>query len=505
MSLANRNSLEPWMPDSIKYYAHQVDGIRKMAEMRSVLLADEMGLGKTLQTLTVFAIDVKRRYTQPGGEAIYGETLLVVCPASLTRNWLEEIGKFSTFHAEVLVGRNKEIRSKQLAEFNNRPGPKILIINYEKLIIHTDEIDVMRFHMVAFDEGHRMKNMQSKTSKACLKISVTRSIVLTGSPLLNQVDELYPLLERIAPGEWGSYYKFVQRYCVWGGYQGKKIIGPKNTEELQFRLSSVMVRRLKKDVLDLPEVQYINRYADLAPRQRTLYRQVVEDLKLDNPDGTVTDMNNALTKFLKLKQICGTTATVADDDHSEKLDIAVDDAKLIMSSGHRVVAFTQFRGVLEAYERRLRHAPMPTIKTYPVYVLHGDVPMEPDGKHPSDPNKKWSRQEIIHQWATAEEPGIIIAMYQVAGVGLNMTAASHGQLLDKLFVPALNQQAVDRMHRIGASTTQPVQIFQYLCKGTVEDRVEKILRTKKKIFDMVVEESRMTRALMQELLSEEVQ
>lgn len=503
MSLANRNSLAPWMPDSIQYYSHQVDGIRRMADMRSVLLADEMGLGKTLQTLTVFAIDVKRRYTEYGGESIYGETLLIICPASLQRNWLEEIEKFTTFRAEILSG-NKVQRLQQMEAFRLITGPKILIANYEKLVIHQRELDAMRFHMIAFDEGHRMKNMKSKTSKACLAVSSSRSIVLTGSPLLNQVNELYAILERITPGQWGSYYKFVQRYCVFGGYEGRQIVGPKNTQELNTRLQAVMIRRLKKDVLDLPDVQYIDRIAELHPRQRTLYRQVVEEMRLDNPDGTISDVENALTKFLRLKQICGTTATVADDDHSDKLDIATEDAKLLLSSGHRVIAFTQFRGVLEAYKRRMEHSPVKS-ESYPVYVLHGDVPQEPDGRVASDPNKKWSRQEIIHQWEQNPKPGIIIAMYQVAGVGLNMTAARHGQLLDKLFVPALNQQAVDRMHRIGASTTQPVQIFQYLCKNTVENRVETILRTKKRIFDTVVEETSFTRQLMQELLKEEVQ
>lgn len=304
----------------------------------------------------------------------------------------------------------------------------------------------------------------------------------------------------------GNYvaWGLASKNCVYGGYEGRQIVGPKNTQELQNRLSAVMIRRLKKDVLDLPEVQYINRFADLHPKQRALYKQVVEEMRMENADGTMVDVQNALTKFLRLKQICGTTATVTNEDHSDKLDMAVEDAKLIMDSGHRVVAFTQFRGVLDAYRKRLETSTLPTISAYPVFVLHGDVPQEPDGRDPNDPKKKWSRQEIIHQWETSTKPGIIVAMYQVAGVGLNMTAARHGQQLDKLFVPALNQQAVDRMHRIGASNTQPVQIYQYLCAKTVEDRVEAILRTKTKIFDAVVEETSWTKKLVEELLKEEL-
>lgn len=493
---ANRGSLEPWLLDEINFYQHQVDGVRQLSAMRSALLADEMGLGKSLQTLAVFCLDIKR------GK---GETMIVVCPASLKANWLEETQKFTRVYAAVLTNKGgPKGREKQIAEFAERTGPKILIVNYEQVAPHIESLNRIRFHLVAFDEAHMLKNPKTRRTQAAMKLMTTRSLLLTGSPLLNNVNELYTLLNRISPGEWGSYHGFLHRYAVYGGFENKSIVGVKNEKELNVRLAAVMVRRLKADVLDLPEVQYIRKFVDLHPRQRTLYREVHEDFKLTDAHGKVDDVENTLTRFLRLKQICGTTAAVpnACDDHSLKLDMAADDARQILDSGHRVVAFTQFRGVLSAYHRRMYGVGV-TANRYPIYILNGDIPSEPDGRDPSDPKKKWSRQEIVHAWANNPKPGLLIATFAVAGVGLNMTAARYGQFLDKLYVPALNQQAVDRMHRIGASSSQPVQILEYLCKGTVEERVEKILTGKKKVFGRLVEGSALTSKMIQQLLDED--
>lgn len=491
MSLHNRQSLEPWVPDSIKYYEHQTEGVRRMARMRSVLLGDDMGLGKSIQTLTVFAVDVKR------GQS---ETMLIVCPASLKINWEEEVAKFTSFPFVTLPGGQPKKRAQLIQDFAAMTGPKIMIINYEQIEPHLADLNRIHFDIAAFDEAHYLKNFKSKRTVAAQKLLSRRSLLLTGSPLLNHVNELWPLLDRISPGEWGTYYGFTRRYCVYGGFEDRQIVGVKNEKELTARLQSVMIRRLKSEVLDLPPVQYVQRMVGLHPRQRSLYNQVVGEMKLDVSASETVEIDNVLTKFLRLKQICGTTSSVTEDaaDHSEKLDVATEDAVQIIGQGHRIVAFTQFRSVQAAYAARMAKA------GHEVYLLNGDVPSDPDGRAPSDPAKKWSRQEVVRAWATSPKPGIIIAMFQVAGVGLNMTEARHGQFLDKQFVPALNQQAVDRMHRIGASEIESVQVIEYICKDTVEERVEKILGAKRAVFSKIVEKDAWTSRLMAEALEEEM-
>ena len=470
-----RKSLEPWIKDDVEYYPHQVEGVRELSGRKSFLLADDMGLGKSMQALTIFAVDVKRGWS---------ETAIVICPTTLKGNWADEIEKFSRFPYVVVEG-NPNQRMRQILEFAGISGPKILVVNYEQVIAHKDVLESFRFDAAIFDEAHFMKNPTAKRTEACMELYSRRSFMLTGTPMLNHVNELWTVLNRIGAYDKG-YYKFINRYAVFGGYKNKQVVGVKNESELTELLNNFMLRRVKKDVLNLPEVQMIERRIDLAPEQRKLYDQVLNDLRLerfdrDDPD----DIENALTKFLRLKQICGTTMPFSGQDVSSKLDLAVSDDTELLENGHRLVVFTQFRDVQACYSKRIAE----TIGA-PVWELHGDIP-------------KPHRQPTVKEWAQTQEPGVLVCMIQVAGIGLNMTAARHGSFLDKLFVPGLNQQAIDRLHRIGASETQPVQIREYLARNTIENRVNQILRTKKKIFGEIVETDPQWKAKLLRLLMEE--
>jgi len=447
--------------DEVEYYPHQIEGIRKLARMKSFLLGDDMGLGKSLQALTVFAIDVVRGWC---------ETCIVVAPVTLKANWSDEIEKFTRIPFVLLDGTPKK-RREQLLEFRQMKGPRILIVNYEQVVSHAAELKAVAFDVAIFDEAHYLKNPGAKRTKACLELYSKRSFLLTGTPMLNHVNELWSILHRIDPLAYPRYGRFVNRYCVFGGYKDKQIVGVKNEAELNERLQRVMLRRLKKDVLDLPEVQIIERRVDLSKEQKKIYDSVINEMKLPRSDAEPDEIENALTKFLRLKQICGTTLPFTGEDHSSKLDLACEDDLELILNGHRVVVFTQFRSVLDAYTERMSKSDIP------IFQLHGDVPQS-------------ERQGVVKIWGSTKEPGVIVCMLQVAGVGLNMTQARHASFLDKLFVPGLNQQAIDRLHRIGASATQPVQVREYLCRNTIESRVNQILRTKSKLFGEVVEVDR---------------
>lgn len=476
--VAARKSLEPWILDSVVYYEHQIDGIRALAKRKNFLLADDMGLGKSLQAITVFGVDVIRGWAT---------TALVVAPPTLKSNWWDEFSKFTRIPCFVLEGPPVK-RNKQLEEFAKAEGPRVLVVNYEQVAIHQSQLQAQSFDVGIFDEAHYLKNPKSKRTKSCMALRFNRVFLLTGTPMLNQVNELWTLLHMISPREFPKYWTFVNRYCVFGGWEGKQIIGVKNQKELTEKLQSYMIRRLKKDVLDLPEIQIVERRVDLTPEQRKIYNEVKDEMRLNRHDtDTPDDIENALTKFLRLKQICGTTHAFTGEDHSSKLDLAVDDAIELLSNGHKIVVFTQFREVLERFCVRLDKA----APQFDIWELHGGI-KQPD------------RQPTIKEWGSAEKPGAVVCMLQVAGVGLNMTASSHLLMLDELFVPGLNQQAMDRLHRIGASTTQPIQVLKYICRNTVENRVQQILRTKKDIFDNVVEtDTSWKKKLLQALLEED--
>ena len=253
-----RKSLEPYIKDDVQYYPHQVDGIRALAKQRNFLLADDMGLGKSIQALTVFAIDVKRGWA---------ETCLVVAPVTLKGNWADEIEKFTRMPAITLNGTPAQ-RRKQLNEWKMIKGPKILIVNYEQVNTHKDDLAAVMFDVAIFDEAHYLKNPKAQRTKACLELYANRKFMLTGTPMLNHVDELWSILHMIDPGAYPKYWTFLNRYAVFGGFKDKQIVGVKNEAELTDRLQRVMLRRLKKDVLDLPDVQIIERRVDLSDEQQ---------------------------------------------------------------------------------------------------------------------------------------------------------------------------------------------------------------------------------------------
>lgn len=460
MSLTNRKSLEPFIKDEVNYYEHQVEGIRTLARRKSFILADDMGLGKSLQALTVFSIDVFLGWSQ---------TCIIVCPVTLKGNWADEIETFTRI-PYVIVDGSPNQRLKQILEFSGITGPKILIVNYEQVVAHLSLLNSFKFDVAVFDEAHYLQNPKSKRTQASLELYSRRSFMLTGTPMLNHVDGLWSLMYRTGATK-KEFYSFCNRYAVMGGYKDKQIVGVKNEAELTEALQNFMLRRLKKDVLNLPDVQMIERRVDLLPEQQKLYKQVLQDMRIERYDkNDPDDIENALTKFLRLKEICGTSYKFTGEDHSSKLDLAIADDLEILENGHKTVVFTQFRDMQACYSKRMADASPDT----PVWILNGDVP-------------KPHRQPLVKEWAMSREPGVLCCMIQVAGIGLNMTAARHGAFLDKLFVPGLNQQAIDRLHRIGADETQPVQFRDYMARGTIENRVNQILRTKQKLFGEIVE------------------
>lgn len=448
----------------IALYDHQIDGINRMINIPNFLLADEMGLGKSLQALYVAALDFER------GRA---ERILVVATNSLKYNWADEIEKFTNFTAQVLDGTPKK-RGMQLQNFWAN-DLDVLIVSYDQLKIHLDELTEIGFDIAIYDEAHTIKNPQAKRTKAFLRMHTKRTFILTGSPLLNRVNEMWTMLHKIDPLKYPKYWTFVNRFCVYGGYEGREIIGTKNTAELKEKISSVMIRRLKKDVLNLPEKQRIPIMVDLHPEQRKMYDEANDELKITlGDDLDPMELENALVKFLRLKQICGTTFNVdPSTDHSVKLDRAVEMIQEWIENGESSVVFTQFRGTLEALHQRL--AKLGTSS----FQLHGDVPVA-------------LRQGLVRKWTeqTAEGiPSALLCMSQVAGVGLNLTAANKVLFIDKLFVPKLNEQCEDRVHRIGVDVTKPIQIYELQARKTIEQRIEKILATKNKLFEEIIEES----------------
>lgn len=461
--------------DDVEFYEHQVLGVRMGAKMTSFLLADEMGLGKCLQSLTIAAVDFERGYAK---------RVLVVCPSFLKWNWAEDIAQFTTFSWRVLHGTPKD-REAHYAEFNE----DILIVGYEQLARDVDKVNKLGFDILIVDEAHYIKNRTAARSKAVLKVERSRTFILTGSPMLNRPNELWTLLHSIDPKRFNKYWPFVNRYCVFGGWQSRQIVGAKNKQELRGVLQEYMIRRLKKDCLDLPEKQVLKEYVDLHPEQKRILDELDAEMKIHIPDNpNPLQAENILTRYLRHKQVCGTPAAIGLPDDSFKLDRAVELIQKFVdgdddSPATPVVVFTQFRGVADALDKRL------AVIDIPCWQLNGDTPQE-------------TRIPLTQEWARSPVKGVLILMLQMA-VGLNLTAANKGIFIDKLYVPKLNEQASDRLHRIGADKSYPVQIIELIAKGSIEERIERILRSKEKLFkELIEDEGAWKRELITQLANE---
>lgn len=477
------DELAPYLKPGLTFYDHQIAGIEWMWNKRSFLLADGMGLGKSIQTLAVCAIHASMTAEATGADSLF----LIVCPATLKRNWADEIAKFTDLDVVVVNGAPAR-RREQIDAFARGTGTRYLVVNYEQIPAHLDELSAIDFGAVIADEAHYLKTPDSKRTEAFRRLPPSRRFMLTGTPILGHVDDLWVMLDQVQPGAWGTFRGFAATFCVYGGFEGKSVVGVKNEKRLTDGLEQIMLRRLSVDVLDLPEVQYITRSVDLLPEQRTAYTRAVKEMILER-DGTEAgeeEIATPMVRFLRLKQICSTTATVRMDgaDHSAKFDLAVADARMMADDGEKIVVFTQFRASLACYVNRLLAA-LPDV---PVWVLHGDVPTD-------------DRQASVKAWSAHDGPAIIVCILAVAGVGLNMTAGRNVQFLDLDVTPANNAQAVARVHRIGATGDQ-IRVWTYEAADTVDQRVNAIIAAKQQTNDSIIEASAAANVVAAEMAKE---
>jgi SNF2 family DNA or RNA helicase len=460
--------------DEVDFMEHQVEGVRKMATLSSFMLCDDMGLGKSLQAITVAAIDFERGWAK---------RVIVVCTATLKRNWAEELEKFTRFTYAILEGTPKQ-REAILDEFIEN-GTQYLIVNYEQVEKHLARLNEMLFDIVIVDEAHMIKNPKSARTKAVHKLDARRAFVLTGSPVLNRANELWGQLHRVNADEFPKFWPFVNRFSVFGGFNGREIVGVKDKEGLAEILDRYMIRRKKADVLNLPPKRYIDLPVDFHPYQKELYDQARDELQITVPSSpSPMDVENAMVKALRLKQICVTPATLGADDHSYKMDRAQELVVELCGAPDpaKVVVFTQFREAQAVFLRRLEKLAVPT------WMINGDI-------------AAGDRVGVIRSWSDSKNVGALVCTIQSTGVGLNMVAAQDCIFLDKLYVPKLNEQAEDRLHRIGQDGS--VTIYYPMVRGSIESRIERILKSKRKLFDDLVEDSEWKRALIEELRKQE--
>lgn len=433
------------LPDSLRPY--QETGVKWMYRLSDLemggVLADDMGLGKTLQTLTFIS--------EKGGEA------LVVCPSSLVSNWAAECAKWVP-HLKVALhvgGKRGEI-----------PEADIVITSYAILRIDGEKFQNREFEIAILDEAQQIKNPEAQISKAAHRLNAKYRFALSGTPVENSLQDFWSIMEFALPGYLGPRKPFLDRFEK----PLRRGEDPALARRLARKLKPVVLRRLKKEVAqDLPDRIEQVRYCDLAPKQQTIYRQLLQESRSQveaAEDGRKRMV--ALTALLRLRQACCDLRLlpglkIEDKDAGVKLDELEGLLNEAIAGGHRVLVFSQF-----------------------VQLLRGIVPIllenQWDYCYLDGLTKK--RGEVVERFQEGKAPVFLISL-KAGGVGLNLTAADTVIHLDPWWNPAVEAQATDRAHRIGQKNV--VTSYKLITRGTVEEKILALQEEKKKMIEAVLD------------------
>lgn len=449
-------------------FEHQIDGFNYGLTHDKWLLGDSMGLGKTWQVINI-AVAKKQ---------IEGfKHCLIVCGVNgLKWNWVEEINKHSNEEGYILGQRvNAKGRvvvdgnAQKLASLEDVDNlPYFLITNIESLRDEKIVSAIKRLcedetiGMIAFDECHKAKNPTSQQGKGILKLDARVQIAMTGTPLLNTPLDLYVPLKWLGY-ERHSFYAFKNHYCVMGGYGNYQIMGYKNTNELRTILSEMMLRRLKEEVLDLPEKLYVNEYVEMSAEQDRIYTEILSDLRLQVDK--IAESPNPLAQLIRLRQATGYTGILSSDiTVSAKLDRMEDLVEEAVANGKKVVVFSNWTEMTDiALERLARFNPA---------TITGKI-------------KDADTEAQKEKFQTDDTCKVIVGTTPKMGVGYTLTAGTIVIFLDEPWTNGDKEQALDRCHRIG--TSENITIYTLLTKNTIDERVNEIVRGKGELSDALID------------------
>ncbi|WP_077797508.1 DEAD/DEAH box helicase [Streptomyces sp. JHA26] len=438
---------------------YQLEGLAWLDLMTSLglggCLADDMGLGKTI---TVIALHLKRARTEP---------TLVVCPASLLGNWQREITRFAP---GVPVRR---FHGPDRTLDGLRDG--FVLTTYGTMRSAAATLAEQPWGMVVADEAQHVKNPYSATAKALRTIPSPARVALTGTPVENNLSELWALLDWTTPGLLGPLESFRARHA--------RAVENGEDEEAVRRLARLvrpfLLRRRKSDpgiVPELPPKTETDHPVPLTREQAALYEAVVRESMLAiETAGGMARRGLVLKLLTSLKQICDHPALFLKEEHppggadrltarSGKLALLEELLDTVLAEDGSVLVFTQYVGMARLITAHL------AARAVPAELLHGGTPVS-------------ERERMVDRFQSGATPVLVLSL-KAAGTGLNLTRAGHVVHVDRWWNPAVEEQATDRAYRIGQ--TQPVQVHRLIAEGTVEDRIAEMLESKRALADAVL-------------------
>jgi SNF2 family DNA or RNA helicase len=423
---ANKQVSLPFKP-----YPYQLRGIAFLMPRHAALLADEMGLGKTAQII------ISLRLLFHAGLI---RNALVVCPKPLVLNWTRELRTWAPdVPFEVVTGDTETRRA--IWHVSNCP---LKLVNYELLTRDAEEIaeENVRFDVAVLDEAQRIKNRESKTAQVVRSIHRERSWAMTGTPIENRTDDLVNIFAFVDP---------------------ERIPPETPARQLPALTSDCILRRTKEEVAtDMPPRIIRDTYVELTPAQRQAYDLAEKEGVIHlNALGDTISVQHVFELVMRLKQICNFDPRTK---HSAKLEQLMADMAEVADSGCKAIIFSQWVDPLEFLAEALRE--------FGPLQYHGQVPHK-------------ERQSILDRFKTDPSKHVILMSYGTGSVGLNLQFTNYVFLFDRWWNPAIEDQAINRAHRIGQKS--PVFVTRFISQSTIEGRIHEVLERKRQLFNELIE------------------
>ncbi len=424
-SLVASNSLEfPFEP-----FPYQMEGIAFLYSRYTAILADEMGLGKTMQAISTI------RLLLCAGEV---RNVLLICPKPLVTNWRRE---FLQWAPEVPLAIIEGDRVRREWQWRQEQTP-VKIANYELLMRDRDVIvdPDLHFDLVVLDEAQRIKNRSSTTSQVVRAISRSRNWALTGTPIENSSEDLVGIFDFLAHGFLSADMKPRQMAKVTRDY---------------------ILRRTKDAVLtDMPPKLYRDAELELTPEQFETYQMAEQEgvLRLEGMGEGIT-IQHVFELVLRLKQVCNFDPVTGASSKLERLEA---DLEEVAASGQKAIIFSQWVHCLDRLKERLQR--------FGTLEYHGRIPSK-------------QRDGVIDRFRHDPDKHVILMSYGAGSVGLNLQFCRYVFLFDRWWNPAIEDQAINRAHRIGAAGS--VTVTRMLTVGTIEERINQVLEEKRALFDQI--------------------
>lgn len=444
---------------------YQERGYQWLSAMRELgfgaLLADDMGLGKTVQVISVLLDGVREN----AGKS------LIICPTSLLGNWQREFSRFApSLRLYVHHGSDRSHGERFLEEYQ---ACDVVLTTYQLAGRDAKELRSADWTTVVLDEAQYIKNYGTKQAQSVMKLSAPHRIAMTGTPVENRLSELWSIFQFLNPGYLGTHASFRAHYTGAAGEQP----GPE-LQKLRKLVAPFLLRRLKSDPdirKDLPEKIELKSYCSLTVEQARLYQAVTAELlgRIGSQNG-IARKGLVLSSLTRLKQICDHPELVQGTrppepgafGRSGKMERLGELLDLIMDSGEATLIFTQYVRMGELLQERLteRYGVRP-------FFLHGGVP-------------KADRDRMVRAFQDGEGSPIFVLSLKAGGVGLNLTRANHVVHYDRWWNPAVENQATDRVFRIGQQKN--VEVHKLICQGTLEERIDELIERKRSLSEQVV-------------------